>query len=166
MGRKKRDLTEKFWERVDADQPEDQCWLWKSFTDPNGYGQLRWKEGKTARYEAAHRFSYKLHNPGVDIAGQILLHSCDNPPCVNPKHVRPGTYDDNVKDAMAKGRHIRGTRVATCKLSEPEVLEIISLYKSGLSKIQLSEKFSVSRTTISKILSGKQWSYLTKDILI
>lgn len=56
----------------------------------------------------AHRFSYELAT-GEDITGLFVLHSCDNPPCCNPAHLRVGTQKDNMADARAKGRmNLRG----------------------------------------------------------
>jgi hypothetical protein len=38
-------------------------------------------------------------------AGMIVRHSCDSPGCVNPLHLMIGTYQDNMDDKMARGRH-------------------------------------------------------------
>lgn len=36
--------------------------------------------------------------------GLIILHRCDNPPCCNPRHLKPGTQRDNTEDKMRRGR--------------------------------------------------------------
>lgn len=51
----------------------------------------------------AHRVSYELHHGPIP-QGALILHSCDNPGCVNPAHLRAGTQSENILEAFAKGR--------------------------------------------------------------
>lgn len=75
------------------------CWEWLG-SKINGYGQFYY-EGKNYR---AHRLSYKIFiGPTPD--DLFVCHKCDNPGCVNPKHLFLGTNSDNQKDCVAKGRH-------------------------------------------------------------
>lgn len=88
----------------------DGCWLWTGKTkkprNPErgragfGYGLLE----RNRREIRAHRFSYELFVEPIP-AGLLVLHECDNPPCVRPDHLFVGTNGDNARDAVAKGRH-------------------------------------------------------------
>lgn len=85
----------KFWEKVSIG---DDCWEWLGTKDRCGYGKL-WIEG----HSLAHRFFYTLFKGPIP-KGLYVLHSCDRPSCVNPKHLVAGTQMENVHDMERKGR--------------------------------------------------------------
>lgn len=93
-----------FWDRVAVGEP-DECWLWlggrKSKDPRRAYGEV-WMDG---RKRPAHRVAWELHYGEPFPVGLNACHSCDNPPCVNPRHVFPGSQRDNMQDAVRKGRH-------------------------------------------------------------
>lgn len=102
------DLTvpDKFWQRVQIGEP-DECWPWRGpiQTGKHGYGFFFLTEVPKPTRILAHRFAYMLAT-GEDVRGWVVMHSCDNPPCVNPNHLKRGTQKDNVADMDAKGRRV------------------------------------------------------------
>ena len=88
----------------------DACWPWEMSRNPQGYGKV--KAGQ--RDIRAHRLSYELHHGPVP-AGMVVRHTCDNPPCCNPKHLLLGTHKDNTQDMIRRGRHLEGNRRMTEK---------------------------------------------------
>jgi len=121
---------------------EDECWIWQAGTTTDGYGRIK-IEGIT---RFAHVVSYEIHKGTTN--GLCVLHTCDNPPCVNPKHLFLGTNTDNMQDCSRKGR----TRSL---ITNEQVLEIRRLDLLGFSHHQISELFGVTRSCISKIANGK-----------
>lgn len=94
------DLEQRFWAKVDRGEP-DECWEWQGNRDLNGYGRI-WVDGRSPR---ASRVAWELENGCAFPAGMLACHTCDNPPCVNPRHIFVGTYRDNQRDASAKKRN-------------------------------------------------------------
>ncbi len=77
------------------------CWVWTGYTLKR-YGRLRTKRGTP--WVFAHRLAYMTAH-GVDLPKEVLvLHHCDNPPCCNPAHLRPGTNAENHRDMEIRGR--------------------------------------------------------------
>lgn len=92
-------LFEHVMSRVEKGTP-DSCWLWKGPRNQSGYGSFSWR-GKSY---VAHRWMYEYSNDVVLCRSDMVCHRCDNPPCVNPKHLFSGTAKDNWLDSCIKGR--------------------------------------------------------------
>lgn len=150
-------LKERFFSRVER-RGEDECWPWIGRQDENGYGVFDIGN----RPHIASRISLGIEL-GKELPAEIFAcHHCDNPPCVNPKHLFPGTQKDNMQDAGRKGRvggnHGRiGTRINTSKLDEVKVVEI---KRSSAPAKFFAEKYGVSTTAINLIRKGKNWGWL------
>src|SRR6185437_3392637 len=78
----------------------DDCWIWTAGKDRAGYG-LAWFINKLWK---AHRLSYLVANGSID-NDLMVMHRCDNPPCVNPDHLKQGTAKQNSADMYKKKRN-------------------------------------------------------------
>jgi hypothetical protein len=153
--RRKKDL-ERFWSKVTRAKPSE-CWEWNSAKDEKGYG-LFWLEGQSRR---AHPLAYMDKNGDIP-EGMQVLHSCDNPPCCNPRHLFLGTNDDNVGDKVRKGRQARnaGERCGTSKLTERDVKEIRRLRGEGQTLREIGKQFNVTLQLVHLIYTRKAWAHV------
>lgn len=140
----------RFWSKVRVPKDEDHCWEWQGATLPTGYGVFR------ARRELsnirAHRYSLEL-STGEPIPDDMhVLHSCDNPPCVNPQHLRVGTDADNVEDMFKRKRNPRRGR-----LSDEEIIRMRTLRAQGSNLEELGATFGVAPSAVSTITRGLRW---------
>jgi len=150
----KRSIRERFWEKVTKGS-SDECWEWGAFRNRQGYGQI-WHDG---RMRAAHRVMYELEHK-IILNDECVLHSCDNPPCVNPLHLRLGTRDDNNKDRNQKSRQAIGERCGAAKLTGKDVKYIRLLLYEGYTLTYIAQLFNVSRPSIANIQYGRTWNAL------
>ena len=119
----------------------DGCWIWRGSINNKGYGQIQ-SGGRGGGLWLAHRVSWEVYKGPIP-AGKIVMHSCDNPPCVNPAHLKLGTQGHNLQD-MA-GRQRAGGQ----KLTPDQVEEIKTAIPSPGYQNFLAEKFGVSQSLIS-----------------
>lgn len=147
----------RFKSHVDRSSGLNSCWLWTAFRDKRGYGTTYWR-GK--RGLKAHRVAYEIAF-GLIPAGLFVIHSCDNPSCCNPAHLRVGTPRDNARDMVSRGRQARGERNGQSKLSISDVLKIRRLVKvDGVSQTEAASTFGVTQQHVSLIVNGVNWTHI------
>lgn len=140
-------------------EPNSGCWLWLGTTIAFGYGRI-WIDGIP---KLAHRLAYEEYiRPIPD--GLLVLHRCDTPLCINPNHLKLGTYQDNSDDVVQRGRHNSGLgeTARAAKITNEIVIAIASdLLKPGLTHAGIGENHGISGSLISAINSGRRWSHIT-----
>lgn len=92
-------LLQRLLNKVIVNEVTD-CWEWQGGKNNIGYGLMRDEK----RMRTVHRVSYEEHSQTKIPAGMSIMHSCDNPLCANPAHLRLGTHQQNMQDMYAKGR--------------------------------------------------------------
>lgn len=94
---------DRFWSKVDR-RGADECWPWLSGSSNFGHG--RFVLG--GHLHSQHRVAYTIHYgpipEGEGYHGTVVMHSCDNPGCCNPRHLVLGTQQENAQDMADKGR--------------------------------------------------------------
>jgi hypothetical protein len=151
-------IEQRFWRHVDI-RGEDECWRWIGGRNQDGYGAFGiWVDENTSKTFRAHRIAYEL-TKGPIPEGLFVCHTCDNPPCCNPRHLFLGTNSDNLVDMHRKGRarHPTGEENGWAKLTWAEVDEIRTLIRNNIPKREIARRFGVSEKTIYLIAQGRRW---------
>lgn len=142
----------RFWSKVQL-AGDDDCWLWMAAKNQFGYGTILW-EGKPRK---AHRVSYFLEHGKFDPKLDVC-HTCDNPACVNPKHLFLGTAQVNIDDMMRKGRQRSGTQ----RLTPAQVEEIRAKHRAAQGKYgtlaRLGREYGVTRNCIWMVVHEYNWN--------
>lgn len=134
--------------------PDGECWRWTAFKNWDGYGVF----GIGKKAVSAHRVSYTLFIGEIPL-GLCVLHTCDNPWCVNPRHLYAGTQLQNIRDRVTRGRSgsLRGEAHGRAKLTASDVETIRAEIAGGAVQRRLAERYGVTPTTILGIKKRRIW---------
>ena len=158
----------RFWQKVNKRGPihpklKTRCWLWTgaTLTSKGDYGIF--KVGNRRGY-LAHRFSYALHY-SLTLNSICVCHHCDNPNCVNPKHLFLGTHQDNNADMKKKGRRVNhhGEEYSSAKLTDDIVREMRRRYipeHSIHGGRAMAREFGVSSVAARWAICGRTWRHI------
>jgi len=146
-------LAERFWEKVQQGTPTE-CWPWTRWRDQDGYGQI----DVSGRGRRAHQVALELSTGQSIAAGMVVMHTCDNPPCCNPAHLRIGTQAENIRDRDQKGRQAKGLGHLHAKLDVATVRTIRALYQQGgILQREIATRFDIDQASVSNIVRRKTW---------
>jgi DNA-binding CsgD family transcriptional regulator len=127
-----------------------ECLLWTGAKNSTGYGSYRFG-GKPRK---AHHVAYELANGPLpkSRAGHqdfVVMHTCDNRLCVNPKHLILGTQGENFRDAIAKDRL---PQLAAIRLSRRQFdyEAAAKMRAAGMTFQQIADEFGVWPRTVHR----------------
>lgn len=125
------------------------CINWNGAVNSSGY-PVTWQGGKTVY---AHRAIIGAKK------GEVVRHSCDNPRCVNPKHLFVGTHKDNSDDMVNKSRQAKGSACGNSKLTEEDIPKI-RLCQGYWTSRQTAFAWGISKTNVLDIWNRKIWRHI------
>lgn len=128
------------------------CQIWNGFRNPVGYGYFKFN----SRVVLSHRFSYCIENSlSLDeITNKVILHSCDNPSCVNPDHLFLGTQNDNIRDCVSKNRNKPPSIYKT--LDQDLIENIKDLRQNKISLKNIAKQLNIKYSTVVYVVYNKQ----------
>jgi hypothetical protein len=123
------------------------CWEWNGSRLPKGYGKV-FGYGKLLY---AHRVSFEHHNGPIP-DGKMVLHTCDNPPCINPEHLFLGNHVTNAEDMVSKGRAPR----SGARFTRQDIASIFAMRSRGMLQREIAAAVGSNQSYISQILLQKR----------
>ena len=113
------------------------CFNYK-FLDANGRARISY--GGSPRYAA--RVLLALCTPESD-AAPSALHSCHNPACINPAHLRWGTAKENADDRSAATPRTTWRRITLA-----DVVVIKQMHEQGSTQVSIAKAIGASQVTV------------------
>lgn len=157
--RKRNMLLEEFnsWFDTNLVVNDSGCLEWSGCKLSSGYGIVR-ISGKNIR---AHRIALERKLGRKIVSGMLACHSCNNPSCCNPDHLREGTLQDNMNDKVASNRQTKGETNGNSKLTVEKVIEIrYKKQNESITNQQLADYYGVKKSCIAKILRKEKWVHV------
>ncbi len=153
-----------FWAKV---KKTNDCWNWTAYT-ANGYGKVNLNGNSYLTHKVSLIIDGRLseaYKKEKGAKGVVVMHTCDNRKCVNPKHLLVATQKENMEDAKVKGRKWYGENAGelnpNCTISKNKALAIKKSIKvNGNKLVYIAKSFHVGKNIVANIAYGKSWVHL------
>lgn len=147
----------KRWIEANSGYQGDDCLTFPLGRNRGGYGFVSSNGAKMI----ASRYMCVLAHGKPPTSEHQAAHSCGNGHlgCVNPKHLRWATRQENMSDCIEHGTVPQGERNGLSKLTEADVREIKEL-KGRVTQRELAKRFGVGHANIAQIHRGFSWKHV------
>jgi len=164
----------RFWSKVDIKDNTKDCWNWNANTSTYKYEYEYCKFWFNNTMARTNRVTYKLSKGDIP-EDKIVMHLCNNPTCCNPHHLELGSISENSRYMVKCDRwNNYGENNGNSKLTEDNVRDILKIYevqrklhpdlKQYQITNQIAQKFEIDETCINRIVNGKSWHKVYKDV--
>jgi DNA-binding XRE family transcriptional regulator len=161
--RDRRTNRARFVEKLDRSGGASACWPFRGYVEPlnggkRGYGSFAWDDGSGGelRNVGAHVAAYRIFKGRVP-ARKLVMHTCNNRPCCNPRHLVAGTQKQNMEHCIASRRTATGERQHLAVMTWERVRTLRARYADGATQMELADEFEISQPTVSQITRGITW---------
>lgn len=152
-------MHERLWDTSDEVQVRDgltPCWEWNGLRSPQGYARMRVAGAATC---AGHRNALLVRGEVVE-PELYVLHACDNPPCVNPEHLRGDTPVANARERSDRGRSCRGIDHHKGRLGDVSAFVVRAEAYAGIPLAQIARRLDVSESTIQHVVARRTYTHV------
>lgn len=138
---------------------KNECLEWPLKPNKSGYGKITHGGKKHTVSRLVATFVY-----GQPKENYFALHSCDNPICINPKHLRWGTKQENNEDMMKRKRNKQPQAFNhfNSRFKPQDIIDIRLKYQTGQTQTAIAREYQVAQVTIQKIVTYKRYTNLEK----
>lgn len=149
----------KDWISLHKTHADDACLVWPFAIGSAGYGVVH-RPNDGSLTTAANLMCEAAHGPRPSTKHECA-HSCGkgHKGCVNPKHLRWATPDENQQERAEHGTSNRGTRQWASKLTDDDIRSIRARSATE-TQADLAKEYGVGPDQISRIISRKRWGWL------
>jgi hypothetical protein len=140
--------------------PTEECVLWPFASDKDGYGKAQHPFDHKPR--PAHVVMWCIYHRKIWPEGMQSRHLCGTNSCVNPRHIVPGTAQQNADDRVSHGTSIRGSQHWSAVLTETDIPVICARVAAGEMQITVAADYGVATPVINRIWLGKSWKHVER----
>ena len=137
----------RFYDRLE----ENECWIWKGATDPNGYGRF----GLGGRPYSAHRIAFEIHHGRTPKTGMVITHLCGQKNCVNPHHLAEMTHTEAIRLHNSGDMHPNATVPEHLKKWAVQYAKDNGLKSGATMRMIENEGYKVHQSTVANWLAGR-----------
>lgn len=143
-------ITRRFEAKVDRSGGVHACHPWTASKNNKGYGWFR----VLGKSQLAHRVAFELSSGPIP-GGLFVLHHCDNPSCVNPRHLFLGDNSSNMLDSIRKGRRPRSFASKIDRSTADQIRRYARVTRE--SQRRVAEVYGITQGQVSRIVNRKSW---------
>ena len=128
------------------------CLLCDYAKNDAGYPRMRDDEG---RYISVSRVVWETSTGAKIASAEQVLHECDNPACIEFRHLFLGDHAVNAADRNAKRRQAFGERNGRAKLT---AVEVHAIRIDPRKRHEIAAQYGISLNYVSRLRHRGRWN--------